>query len=99
MLALHPKMLPRLDEIEEDLLARRARAEHEAWLGEVEGIDLTFTFLRQKRGRTSGWLGSHQLTWAYQRSPRMDDRPGWIPRTHCGGDPADGIIKRPHRGM
>jgi hypothetical protein len=33
-------MLPRLDEIEDDLLARRARAEHEAWLGEVEGIDL-----------------------------------------------------------
>lgn len=36
-------MLPRLDEIEEDLLARRAHAEHEAWLGEVEGIDLTLT--------------------------------------------------------
>lgn len=49
MLALHPKMLPRLDEIEEDLLARRARAEREAWLGEAEGIDLTLTFLRQKR--------------------------------------------------
>jgi hypothetical protein len=30
-------------------LARRARAEHEAWLGEVEGIDLTLTFLRDKR--------------------------------------------------
>jgi hypothetical protein len=29
-------MLPRLDEIEDDLLARRARAEHEAWLGEAE---------------------------------------------------------------
>jgi hypothetical protein len=42
-------MLPRLDEIEDDLLARRARAEHEAWLGEVEGIDLTLTYLRQKR--------------------------------------------------
>jgi hypothetical protein len=42
----------RLDEIEDDLLARRARAEHEAWLGEVEGIDLTLTFLRQKRQET-----------------------------------------------
>ncbi|MEV5535218.1 recombinase [Saccharopolyspora shandongensis] len=52
MLALHPKMLPRLDEIEEDLLARRTRAEYEAWLGEVEGIDLTLTFLRQKREET-----------------------------------------------
>jgi hypothetical protein len=45
-------MLPRLDEIETDLLARRARAENEAWLGEVEGIDLTLTFLRQKREET-----------------------------------------------
>jgi hypothetical protein len=42
-------MLPRLDEIEDDLLARRARAEHEAWLREVEGIDLTLSFLRDKR--------------------------------------------------
>jgi hypothetical protein len=45
-------MLPRLDEIEDDLLARRVRAEHEAWLREVEGIDLTLTFLRQKREET-----------------------------------------------
>jgi hypothetical protein len=55
MLAINPKMLPRLDEIENenDLLARRARAEREAWLGEVEGIDLTLTFLRQKRDETN----------------------------------------------
>jgi hypothetical protein len=33
-------------------VARRARAEHEAWLREVEGIDLTLTFLRQKREET-----------------------------------------------
>ncbi|MFR9749421.1 tyrosine-type recombinase/integrase [Nocardia sp. 004] len=52
MLAINPKILPRLDEIEEDLLARRARAEREAWLGEVEGIDLTLTYLRQKRDET-----------------------------------------------
>ena len=52
MLTINPKMLPRLDEIEDDLLARRARAEHEAWLGEVEGIDLTLTFLRQKGRET-----------------------------------------------
>ena len=52
MLNINPKMLPRLDEIESDLLARRARAEHEGWLGEVEGIDLTLTFLRQKREET-----------------------------------------------
>jgi len=47
-----PQDAARLDEIEDDLLARRARAEHEAWLGEVEGIDLTLTFLRQKRDET-----------------------------------------------
>lgn len=52
MLAINPKMLPRLDEIEDDLLARRARAEHEAWIGEVEGIDITLTYLRQKRDET-----------------------------------------------
>jgi hypothetical protein len=52
MLAINPKMLQRLDEIEEDLLMRRARAEREAWQGEVEGIDLTHTYLRQKRDET-----------------------------------------------
>jgi hypothetical protein len=52
MLNINPKMLPRLDEIEDDLLARKARAEAEGWLGEVEGIDLTLTFLRQKRDQT-----------------------------------------------
>jgi hypothetical protein len=52
MLAINPKMLPRLDEIEADLLARRARAEQESWLGEVDGLDLTLTFLRQKREDT-----------------------------------------------
>ncbi|HEY0688052.1 MAG TPA: hypothetical protein VGD71_03355 [Kribbella sp.] len=46
-------MMPRLDEIEDDLLACRARVEHEAWLGEVEGIDLALTFLRQKREETT----------------------------------------------
>jgi len=30
--------LPRLDEIQADLLAHRARAEAEGWLGEIEGI-------------------------------------------------------------
>ena len=48
-LQIDPKMLPRLDELEEDLTLRRARATHEGWLGEIEGIDLTLTFLRQKR--------------------------------------------------
>ena len=52
MININPKMLPRLDEIEADLQARRSRAEHEGWLGEIEGIDLTLTFLRQKRDQT-----------------------------------------------
>jgi hypothetical protein len=37
MLSVNPKMLPRLEEIEEDLLARRQRAISEGWRGEVEG--------------------------------------------------------------
>ncbi|GGK28234.1 hypothetical protein GCM10011583_70280 [Streptomyces camponoticapitis] len=49
MLHVNPKMLPRLIELEEDLLGRRARAESEGWIGEIEGIDLTLTFLRTKR--------------------------------------------------
>lgn len=43
-----PAMLDRLDEIHTDLLARRALAEAEGWLGELEGTDLTLRFLRQK---------------------------------------------------
>lgn len=45
MLQVNPKMLPRLAEIEKDLLLRRKRAQEEHWLGEVEGIDFTLTFL------------------------------------------------------
>jgi site-specific recombinase XerD len=52
MLSINPKMLPRLDELEQDLLARRHRAVEENWRGEIEGIDLTLTFLRSKRTRT-----------------------------------------------
>jgi hypothetical protein len=52
MLTINPKMLPRLDEIEDDLLSRRSRAANEGWLGEVEGLDLTLTFLHQKREQT-----------------------------------------------
>jgi site-specific recombinase XerC len=52
MINVNPRMLPRLDEIEVDLLTRRARAEAEGWLGEIEGIDLTLTFLRHKRDQT-----------------------------------------------
>lgn len=49
MLQVNPKMLPRLAEIEKDLILRRKRAEEEQWLGEIEGIDLTLTFVRTKQ--------------------------------------------------
>jgi hypothetical protein len=49
MLNVNPQMLDRLNEIETDLLVRRERAEAEGWIGEIEGIDLTLTFLRSKR--------------------------------------------------
>jgi len=52
MLSINPKMLPRLDELEEDLKARRRRAQEEGWRGEIEGLGLTLTFLRGKRAQT-----------------------------------------------
>ena len=52
MLRVDPKMLGRLDEIHTDLLARRAHAETQGWLGEIEGIDLTLRFLADKRAET-----------------------------------------------
>ncbi|MFF4466465.1 recombinase [Streptomyces mirabilis] len=51
MLSINPRMLPRLDELEADLLARRQRAIDEGWRGEVEGLDLTLRFLRSKRAQ------------------------------------------------
>ncbi|MGW7318578.1 recombinase [Streptomyces sp. NPDC054854] len=42
-------MIFRLEGIEIELVARRARAEAEGWLGEIEGIDLTLRLLRQKQ--------------------------------------------------
>jgi hypothetical protein len=52
MLHVNPRMLARLDELETDLLDRRTRAEVENWAGEIEGIDMTLTFLRAKRDDT-----------------------------------------------
>lgn len=53
MLHVDPKMVVRLDEIEADLLLRRKRAETEGWHGEIEGLDLTLSFLRSKRHETN----------------------------------------------
>jgi hypothetical protein len=52
MLTLNPKMLPRLDELETDLVQRRDHATANGWKSEIEGIDLTPTFLRSKRTQT-----------------------------------------------
>ncbi|MCX5124343.1 site-specific integrase [Streptomyces sp. NBC_00347] len=53
MLQINPKMLPRLAELEKDLLRRRKKAEEEQWLGEIDGIDLTLTFLRTKQAEAA----------------------------------------------
>lgn len=52
MLHVNPKLLARLDELETDLVDRRTRAQTEGWAGEIEGIDMTLTFLRAKRDDT-----------------------------------------------
>ena len=54
-------MLARLDEIEADLLARRERAACEGWHGEIEGLDLTLSFLRAKRAHTQRFTRKVQL--------------------------------------
>ena len=51
MLHVEPRLTPRLDEIEADLIARRDRAQSEGWRGEIEGIEVTLDHLRVKRER------------------------------------------------
>ena len=50
-----------LREIHTDLLARRAQAEAEGWLGELEGIELTLLFLQDKRGHAQRLAGSTRV--------------------------------------
>ena len=57
MLQVDPDMLDRLEEINTDLLARRAHAETQSWLGELEGLDLTLRFLADKRAETRRLTG------------------------------------------
>jgi hypothetical protein len=61
LLQVSPTMLPRLDEIESDLLICRERAGAEGWHGEIEGIDLTLSFLRSKRTHTQRFTSRVQL--------------------------------------
>ena len=51
MLDLEPAMQGRLDQLEADLLRRRSHAEHQGWVGETEGIDVTLKHLRRQRQR------------------------------------------------
>jgi len=82
-------MLPRLQEIEADLLTRRARADSEGWLGEIEGLDLTLAFLRDKRKRlertttslgmpvrnsTESWHASDTSGWSRRGLAREHER-------------------------
>ncbi|HXH80287.1 tyrosine-type recombinase/integrase [Nocardioides sp.] len=52
MLHVDRKMLPRLDEIERDLLERLDRANESGWAGEIDGIEITLSMLRTKREET-----------------------------------------------
>ena len=69
VLQISPTMLSRLDEIEADLLVRRERAETEGWHGEIEGIDLTLSFLRSKRAHTQRFTRRAQLGLPQMRQP------------------------------
>ena len=42
-------MLDRLNELEADLHTRRTIAQAKGWIGEIEGLTLTLSFLAQKR--------------------------------------------------
>ncbi|MFF7022248.1 tyrosine-type recombinase/integrase [Streptomyces klenkii] len=74
MLSIDPKMLFRLDELEQDLVERRTRAVTEGWQGEIEGIDLTLTFLRGKRAQAQRFQrsGTVDLGLPHQRPPITD---------------------------
>ncbi|MCZ9329402.1 tyrosine-type recombinase/integrase [Nocardia farcinica] len=71
MLHVDPRMIPRLDELEDDLLQRRQRAEAEGWAGEIEGIDLTLTFLRAKRDDSQRRMTRPTVTLGLPAAPRL----------------------------
>ena len=61
MLSINPKMLPRLDELEEGLLARRQRAINEGWRGEVEGLELDVLRSKRDQARRTAVMGTVSL--------------------------------------
>ncbi|MFF1481420.1 hypothetical protein ACFVYD_28375 [Streptomyces sp. NPDC058301] len=48
MLRVDPHERPRLDEIRVNLIARIAEAEHEGWLGEVDGLSVSLAAAEDK---------------------------------------------------
>jgi hypothetical protein len=46
-----PAQRPRIAEIRDNLLARIAEAEHEGWLGEVEGLKVSLAGAEDKLGQ------------------------------------------------
>ncbi len=70
MLHVDPRMITRLDELEDDLLQRRQRAETERWAGEIEGIDMTLIFLRAKRDDAKRRLQRPTVTLGLPITPR-----------------------------
>ncbi|WP_169816115.1 tyrosine-type recombinase/integrase [Nocardia miyunensis] len=74
MLHVDPRMITRLDELEDDLLQRRQRAETEGWAGEIEGIDMTLTFLRAKRDDTKRRSQRPTVTLGLPTTPRRQIR-------------------------
>jgi hypothetical protein len=65
VLRVDPKMFARLEGIETDLVARRARAQAEGWRGEFEGIDLACACLHDKRADVPRLNGAPLLTIAH----------------------------------
>jgi hypothetical protein len=72
-----------------DLILRRKHAEAEGWLGEIEGIHLTLTFLRDKRAEAPRFGSESRSTSACQPSA-----PGTDHDTNTSGPPPTSIRRR-----
>jgi hypothetical protein len=88
MLQVNPKMLARLADVEQDLLARRKRAKDEQWLGEIDGIDMTLTFHQASRSSTSHPAARRGSGFARPRTQEATASwPPLIRADHDNGDP------------
>lgn len=77
MLRVDPRLLPRLDELETDLLTRRQRAQDEGWLGELEDPRPHPALPRRhtRRSQTGHPLLCHIARHAHDRRLRMTTSP------------------------